>query len=352
MNNFNSGWHAMYEAIYTFPEQLEEALVIGKNLSVDNKYTSIKNIVFVGMGGSAIGGDAVNTLIQDEISIPFIVNRNYKIPNWANSSTLVICSSYSGNTEETLSAYSAALKQGCLVCGITTGGRLLQLLKSNRQDAIEIPGGYQPRAAIGLSFVPVLYFLHKIGIISNRLLTDVSDSVNYLKNIRERYTESIGSNPAYQLAQELYQTLPVIIGTANYSEMIARRWKGQFCENAKMLAYHNELPEMNHNEIEGWENNPDIIRKCTILWIEDESDIDRNIIRQKISNEVLAGLNIKQQVVTVDGTNPVTRFIHLIYFGDWISLWCAHLHRTNPTPVDKIRQLKTALENYQDSEIV
>ena len=351
MNNFDSGWQDMYDAIYTFPEQLEKALIIGKNLSIDNKYTYIRNIVFVGMGGSAIGGDAINTLIQDEIKIPFVVVRNYKIPNWANSSTLVICSSYSGDTEETLSAYGVALKQGCMVCGITTGGRLMQLLKSNKHDAMEIPGGYQPRAAIGFSFVPVLYFLHKIEIISHRLLTDVSDSVKYLKNIRECYTESNESNPTYQLAQKLYQLLPVIIGTANYSEVIARRWKGQICENAKMLAYHNELPEMNHNDIEGWENNPDIVEKCIILWIKDKNDIDRNIIRQKISNEVLAGLNVKQQIVTVEGTNPVIRFIHFIYFGDWLSLWCAQLHKTNPTTVKKISKLKTALLNYEDSEI-
>ena len=297
MNQTDSEWRDMYDAIYKFPEQLEEALKIGRNLLVSKKYDKIKNIIFVGMGGSAIGGDVIQTLIQKEINIPFVVIRNYSIPNWANDSTLVICSSYSGDTEETLSAYSEAIKNDCMVCGISTGGKLTQLLERNQQDVIKIPRGYQPRAAIGLSFVPVLYFLHKIGFISEQPISDISESSKNLKRFRERYSHSNESNPTYKIALKIYQYLPVIIGTENFSEVIARRWKGQFCENAKMLAYHNKLPEWNHNEIEGWENNPDIIQKCIIIWIKDNDDINRNTIRQKISKEILDDFKIRQEVI-------------------------------------------------------
>jgi glucose/mannose-6-phosphate isomerase len=342
----------MHTAIFTFPEQLDDALSIGKNIKLMSDYSHIENIVFMGMGGSAIGGNVVSTLIQNEIQIPFTVIRGYEIPKWSGPTTLVICSSYSGNTEETLSSYELAIKQGCTICGITSGGKLLELLKANDQDAIVIPGDYQPRSAIGFSFVPVLYFLNLIGLISDRLFEDISAASDVLKNARHQYSEANKYNPCFNLAKQIYRSLPVIIGTENFSEVIARRWKGQITENAKMLAYHNELPEMNHNEIEGWESNPEIINNCVIIWLIDKSDNERNIIRQKVTKELLSTYQIPQEEIEMDGANPVIRLMQFIHFGDWLSYWCAQLHGIKPTPVKKIEKLKAVLGSYSDSKPV
>ena len=166
----------MFGAIYSFTDQIQEAIEIGEKINLQNDYSQFNNIVVAGMGGSAIGGDVVKTIVHQELKIPFYVNRNYTLPNWVNEKTLVICSSYSGNTEESLSAYEDALKRGALICGISTGGQLSEKIKSKGFDLITIPGGLQPRAALAYSFVPMLYLLNKIGLISNILIEDLSSS--------------------------------------------------------------------------------------------------------------------------------------------------------------------------------
>ena len=334
----------MFGAIYHFTDQIRKAIVIGEQINLQNNYSVCENIVVAGMGGSAIGGDVVKTIVHQELKIPFFVNRNYTLPNWVNEKTLVICSSYSGNTEESLSAYEDALKKGAMVCGISTGGQLSEKIKSERFDLITIPGGLQPRAALAYSFVPMLYLLRKIGLISNSLIDNLSSSITSLENKRD--VSSVGniSNPIFKMAKDIYGMIPIIYGITDTTSVVALRWKGQLCENSKMLAYHNEIPEMNHNEIVGWGNNPDLLSELSVIWLKDKNDNKRVRARQNITKTLLNDINIMQHEVIAEGENNVERLLDLINYGDWLSYWCAILHDTDPSPVEKIDKLKKALE--------
>lgn len=334
----------MFGAIYRFADQIQEAIGIGEQINLQNDYSACENIIVAGMGGSAIGGDVVKTIVNQELKIPFYVNRNYTLPNWVNEKTLVICSSYSGNTEESLSAYEDALKKGAMICGISTGGQLSEKIKSKGFDLITIPGGLQPRAALAYSFVPMLYLLKKIGLISNSLINDLSNSIISLENKRDVSSVGDASNPIFKMAKDIYGMIPIIYGITDTTGVVALRWKGQLCENSKMLAYHNEIPEMNHNEIVGWGNNPDLLSELSVIWLRDKNDNERVRARQDITKTLLNDINIMQHEVSAEGENNVERLLDLINYGDWLSYWCAILHNTDPSPVEKINKLKKALE--------
>jgi len=334
----------MFGAIYRFADQIQEAIGIGEQIYLQNDYSVCENIVVAGMGGSAIGGDVVKTIVHQELRIPFYVNRNYTLPNWVNEKTLVICSSYSGNTEESLSAYEDALKKGAMICGISTGGQLSEKIQSKGFDLITIPGGLQPRAALAYSFVPMLYLLRKIGLISNSLIDNLSSSITSLENKRDASSVGNASNPIYKMAKDIYGMIPIIYGITDTTSVVALRWKGQLCENSKMLAYHNEIPEMNHNEIVGWGNNPDLLSELSVIWLRDKNDNERVRARQDITKTLLNDINIMQHEVSAEGENNIERLLDLINYGDWLSYWCAILHNTDPSPVEKINKLKKALE--------
>ena len=343
MNKQNIDIDNMHGAIYNFSDQVRHAVDIGGQIALKKQITSLQNVIIVGMGGSAIGGDILCALIKDELKIPVVVSRQYSIPNWANEKTLVICSSYSGDTEETLSAYEDALQKGTEIIGITTGGELMKRLDKERFDYIKIPGGLQPRAALAYSFIPMLFLMQKLGLISDRFCYNLESLIDLLNVKREEYGLASAKNPTYSLAQQIYTKIPVIYGEADSTNIIAMRWKGQFCENAKMLAYHNELPELNHNEIVGWENNSDLFQYIALIWIKDKSHHDRVGIRQEITKTILNNSAISQYTVEVLEKNRMVRFLHLIHFGDWVSYWCAIAHQTDPSPVAKITQLKKEL---------
>jgi glucose/mannose-6-phosphate isomerase len=335
----------MFGAIYNFADQIIESFGIGKDIQLKNDYSKCENIVVAGMGGSAIGGDVVKTLVNQELKMPFFVNRNYSLPNWVNEKSLVICSSYSGNTEESLSAYEDAIKKGAMICGISTGGQLSEKILSKGFDLITIPGGLQPRAALAYSFVPMMYLLNKMGLIANSLVADLSSSINSLKKKRDTYSNGDTTNPVFKMAKEIYGMIPIIYGITDTTGVVALRWKGQLCENAKMLAYHNEIPELNHNEIVGWGNNPDLLSEFSVIWLRDKNDSKRLQARQDITRELLNDIDIMQHEVSAEGANDVERILDLINYGDWLSYWCAILHNTDPSPVEKIDKLKKALEN-------
>ena len=298
------------------------------------------------MGGSAIGGDINNMLLRDDLTIPLIVSRNYNIPKWANKHTLVIVSSYSGDTEETLSAFDDALLKECQIIGITTGGALLKQISSNNLDHIIMPKGLQPRAALAYSFVPMLYLFLELGLIEMDLHNNLINSVTLLQSVRDSYRHSDQNNKTWTLSNKIYNTIPIIYGESDNTSIIALRWSNQLCENSKMLSFCNELPEFNHNEIVGWENNTSIIEKLSIVWLNDESNHERIGVRQEITSKILDNVVDKQFEITLNGNTRFERLLHLIHFGDWVSLWCAYLHNTDPSPVEKIANLKNELSKF------
>ena len=256
---------------------------------------------------------------------------------------LAICSSYSGNTEETLSALDHALEKKAQICGITTGGELAERLHSLHKDVVKIPAGLQPRAALAFSFVPMVKLLEKAGIISSSLDDWIQEAVHTLKEVRKTYSKDRDTNPVYHLAERVKERIPVIYADSSTLGVAAVRLKGQLAENSKILAWYNELPELNHNEIVGWENNADIFQRLFVLWLMDRDDHERVQHRQEITRTLLQEAGVDQIAISVPGNLFQERFLHMIHYGDWVSYWCAILHGTDPSPVVKIAHLKQEL---------
>lgn len=333
----------MFGSITDFSSNILDAMEIGKNIQLTPVQKPIHNIVLAGMGGSAIGGDINRIFLKNQLSVPFIVSRHYTLPHWVNENTLVICSSYSGNTEETLAATEQAMNADAQVLGISTGGILTEKLQSIGKDVVKIPSGLQPRAAVAFSFVPMLYILNQLGIIDKSWETDLVSAVPFLQKLTNLYSQEKETNPAYKMAEEIHTKIPIIYGESEWTSVVALRYKGQLCENAKMPAYHNELPELNHNEIVGWEKNESLFHSMVILWLKDEGDHPRVKHRQNVTQKILKTLPLAQKEIACGGGNVIERFLHMIHYGDWLSYWCAILHGTDPSPVKKISRLKEEL---------
>ena len=334
----------MFNSIWTFPDNLKEAYTLGENISLNNSYKNVETIVVAGMGGSAIGGDVLSVLENENFKMPIIICRGYSLPNWVNNKTLVICSSYSGNTEETLSSMEDALKKNAMICGITTGGELADRLSEIGKDIVLIPSGLQPRAALAFSFIPMAKLLEKAQIIKLNMKGWLNNTISTLSEARELYSLEDQDNPVYELAQQIYNKIPIIYADNSTLGVAAIRLKGQICENSKMLAYHNELPEMNHNEIVGWEKNTDLLHKLFVIWLSDINDNERVKYRKEITQNILNEEGIDQFVIEITGNSFQERFLHSIHYGDWLSFWCAILHETDPSPVEKITRLKNELK--------
>ena len=244
----------MYNRIFDLPEQLADALKIAKLWKVDaNDFLEIKNIVLVGMGGSAIGGEIIRSYLRSKLLIPFDICRHYVLPEYVDDETLVIASSYSGNTEETLAAVDDALRRKAMLAAVGTGGMLEDVAKLNDIPMCKVPGGFQPRAAIGYSVVPLLMFFEKIGLIKN-VAKEIEHVAAGLQKYREKYIEDnpTVSNPAKHLAEKLHGKITFIYTGPVLTDAVGLRWKGQLCENSKAMAFCNQFPEFNHNELVGW----------------------------------------------------------------------------------------------------
>ena len=335
----------MFQSIYDFPNQMEEAIKIGKNINLSKQYKNINSIVLAGMGGSAVGGDLLSLIFGKYLTVPFFVSRNYTLPNWVNERSLIICSSYSGNTEETLSVFEEANSKKSQIIGITTGGELSSRLKKNNLDELNIPSGLQPRAAVGFSLIPLMFLLKKILNIDIPLESYLANSTKLIFSLREKYSLEDSRNSTFTLAQNIYKKIVVIYGETGRTDKLAIRIKGQLCENSKMLAYTNEIPEMNHNEIVGWENNSIFFDHYAILWLVELESHPRNLERINITQDILKKIKIDQHTINVSGNSFIERVFHFIYFGDWLSYWCAILSESDPTPVTKINFLKSELES-------
>jgi len=333
----------MFDVLSGFGGQLEEAFAIGKEVSPSDELKSVNNIIITGLGGSAIGADLLRSYVRYEIKAPLSVNRNYFLPAYADENTLVIASSYSGNTEETLSAYEDAKTKGCKIVCISSGGKLSVMAESDGYFLIKIPKGYQPRCALGFSFIPLLTLIAKLGFVRERD-SDVMNLVNYIKNKYEQYSSlNENLNSAIKLAHHLEGKIPVIYSSEDSLDIVNLRWRGQINENAKSLAFGNYLPEMNHNEIVGWQENSEILRYFAVIYLTDREDNPRVLKRIQITKQLIEpyrGIGID---VAAEGNTRLERLFDLIYLGDWISFYLAILYKIDPTPVEKINILKNKL---------
>lgn len=309
--------------------------------------SKVKNIVITGLGGSAIGGDLVRTSLSGECCVPILVNRNYTLPAFVDSSTLVVISSYSGNTEETLSAYQDAIERKAQVCCITSGGMVEALALKHKHYAVKIPAGAPPRTAIGYSLVPMLQTFAKFGFIADKE-KEIAETARYLKEKSLAYADfKDKKNLAVKLAQQCFKKLPIIYTSDDFTSAIGVRWKGQICENAKMLAYSNVFPELNHNELVGWNQYKDLLKKTTVIILHDKSDHPRTAFRMRITKSIVKKYASDIIDIESEGKSLLTRLFSLILLGDWVSYYLSILNGVDASPVAAIDFLKHSLSNFK-----
>ncbi|HOA91797.1 MAG: bifunctional phosphoglucose/phosphomannose isomerase [Bacillota bacterium] len=333
----------MLTLIEQFPEQVQEAVAIGKKADLGNlpeEVKDINSIIFLGMGGSAIGGDCLRSVLAGELRVPMQVSREYHLPAYVSEKTLVIASSYSGNTEETISALREAEDRKAKILCISTGGKLADIATEKGYPLITIPGGISPRAALGYSFFPILVAFSRLGLISVKKEA-VAETIDVLEKMRLELSLATPGNPAQVLAQNLHGRIPLIYGAEGYRGVAASRWKGQINENSKHVAYWNAFAELNHNEIVGWEN-PELTKEIHLVVLRDREDV-RMAKRIEVTEEIVRSRVHGITEVHSRGEHDITRMFSLIYFGDFVSWYLAILNSADPTPVRVIDYLKGEL---------
>ena len=304
---------------------------------------ALNGVVLVGMGGSAIGGDLVRTLVAAESPVPFAVVRDYTLPAYVSERTLVIASSYSGGTEETLAAYADAVARGARVVVVTSGGEIAERAARDGFPTITIPGGLQPRAALGYSLGAVLRLARALGLLA---LSD-ADFRTAVSEARDRATlHDLDSdeNPARAMSEAYLDRLPVVYTAAGLMEAVAMRWRTQLHENAKHPAVGNVFPELDHNEIMGYESGPaDLLARMHVEVLRDRDDHPQVQKRYDATRALVAGSVHGWTEVTSEGETRLARVLSLVQLGDAASFWLAIRKGVDPTPVETIQALKKTL---------
>ncbi len=336
----------MARLLTNFSGQIDEAIRIGESFEPPRSLgDSVERILFVGMGGSAIGGDVIRSLASVEPSIPIAVSRHYDLPSSADSKTLCIFSSYSGNTEETLSAFKQGMQRKVKRLAITSGGELARLSGEARVPLIQIPTGFPPRCALGYSVFPVLKALAKLKLWK----WDASAVEETLSSLRGSVKRKFGpdipasENPAKRLAEALHERFVVIYAGTELLESAALRFRNQIEENAKAIASHHVVPEMNHNEILGWSFPKKLVPQCACVFLQDSKDHARIQLRMKITRDHIARQGAQTFEIVSEGKSSLARLFSVISLGDWISFYLALLYGIDPTPVPVIEHLKKEL---------
>lgn len=338
---------SMLQLLISFPQQFRQARQIGEGFQLQINRNDVNNIVFAGMGGSAIGGDLIISCINPALTIPVLVNRNYLLPSFVAQSSLVIVSSYSGNTEEALSCYEAAKAKGAQIVCIASGGSLAQKADQDRIPLIKIPGGAPPRTALGYLSLPLLVLLARSGF-ANVGGNDFDETEQLLEQQSTRYAPDTSENLALNLANQLKNKIPILYSSADFLYPVGIRWKGQFSENAKVLAFCNVFPELNHNEIVGWERLPKMLTNFQIIYFRDREDYIRNQKRMNITQQILEQVTSPIIELHTEGQSRLARLFSLIYLGDWVSFYLAAINGIDPTPIEKIQILKDRLSSEND----
>ena len=322
----------MDEHIFNFPAQLIEAIQIAQASEL-NKH-KVDSVLISGLGGSGIAGSLVQDWFSSEACLPIVVNKDYSIPSFVNANTLVIISSYSGNTEETCSAYELAKSKGACIVVISSGGKILSDAKVNHLQTITLPGGNPPRTCLGYSLVQVVAILETFEIISKGKLDIIRSSSEYL--VQE--VENIKLD-AKNFAQRLFKKIPVLYGLSN-TEAIALRFRQQINENSKMLCWHHVFPEMNHNELVGWTTENDTL---AVVILRTDYDNQRVIKRVEICKGIFEKYCSEVLEIKARGKNFIEQAFYLIHLTDWISWYLAELNNVDAIEVNVIDYLKNEL---------
>jgi glucose/mannose-6-phosphate isomerase len=316
-----------------------------------------KNIVIIGMGGSAIGGEILKDWLHQKIQIPIEVCRDYILPGYVDKDTLIFANSYSGNTEETLKSFLEANKRQCKIIAITSGGKIEEFCKKLDIIQIKIPSGLQPRVAIPYLFFPLPILLDRIGILPS-VGTELKETINIIKKIVEANSPEIRikENRAKRIAIDILGTIPIIYGFRQYSS-ISYRLKSQFNENSKILCKNGVFPEINHNETVGYEAPLNILNKFSIILIRDSQESPEIRNRIEVSSNLVFRRVKKIIEINAKGKGRLAKMFSVLCLGDFVSVYLALLQNKDPTPVKIIDSVKRELAKrsnigkYLDSEL-
>ncbi len=333
----------MLERIGESSHQCSEAWRSAADFPLPPDYSGVDKVVILGMGGSAIGGDLLRSLMLDKCKLPILVQRDYDLPPLVNERTLVIASSYSGNTEETLSSFSQALKTPAKKLAITTGGRLKALADESSVPAFCFEYNAEPRAAFAYNFFSLLGLIQKLGIISIES-KDIDETIRVLEELTTRFGRAVPleTNPSKQLATKLWGHLIIIYGAGILSK-VAFRWKTQFNENSKTSAFSECLSELNHNAVVGYKFPEWLAEKGFVVMLRSPTLHPRILTRYKVTAELLTDAGIPHEVVDAKGESPLAQMMSSVLFGDYVSYYLALLNGIDPSPVAAIDYLKRRL---------
>ena len=332
----------MKKLIEGFTRQLTDALRIGESVDLVRPGSDIRNILITGMGGSGIGANLVESLTFGRVPIPMSVNKGYNIPQYVGPHTLFIACSYSGNTEETLSAIEKALlKRAHIIC-ITSGGKMLEIAKEYNLHYIQMPAGSSsPRAMLGYSMISLLYALYHTNLIGAAFIKETQNAVEYL----DRGEKAIQAQ-AELIAKKINGKLPIIYCDGRL-EAMAVRFQNQLNENSKHMAHVNTFPEMNHNEIVGWEHPASVLAQSQVIYLYTDHDHVRVEKRMELCRDIFEKRSNPIIDIVGEGASLLEQYYHLIHLTDWISYYLAIENKVDPNPVEVIMYLKGELEKIK-----
>lgn len=334
---------SMRGLIESFPGQFQAAIRSAAELRATAP-ARIDSIVLCGLGGSAIGGDVVRSAVGESLKVPFLVNRDYALPSFVTGASLVLACSYSGNTEETLASYAEACRRNAPIFCITSGGRLAELARRDGHAVVVLPPGLPPRAALGYSSVLLLGVLEALGLVPLQS-AGLQETASLLEALSLRYRADVPeeANRAKSIARSLQGRIVAVYGSSGTLDAAAARWRGQLEENAKNLAFHHVLPEMNHNELVGWRMPEDALARLGVVFLRDRGEHPQVRRRFEATIGTITPRAGVVHEVWSEGNSLLSRIFSVIYLGDFVSLYLAYLNQVDPTPVDAIESLKQKL---------
>jgi len=328
----------MLAHIHDMPQLCKQAWLKASELSLPQDYRDVDKIVILGMGGSAIGGDLLSSLVIDECRVPIIVHRGYMPPAYTDERTLVIASSYSGTTEETLSAFQPLVATGTKKLVLTSGGDIGELAKEWGIPAFIFDYQSPPRAAMPLSFMTLLATVVKLEFVADKT-ADIEEACNIVKLTDSEINETVPeqNNRAKQLARKLYGKMAVIYGAEHLAE-VAARWKIQINENAKAWSVSAAFPELNHNATTGYQFPDEISRRAMVIMLRSEGLHPRVDLRYGITESITGMAGIQHETIDARGKSRLAQMMSLVLLGDYVSYYLALLYGVDPYPIKAERR--------------
>lgn len=336
----------MLELCEKMPDLCRDAIKRAEKVKISHALP--RNIIVVGMGGSAIGGQLLKDWLHDKAAVPIEIVRDYILPRYANENSLVIAVSYSGKTEETLSAFLEAVKRHCMIITVSSGGQLQAFAERMKTSHISIPSGIAPRAAIAYTFFPLVVLMEKLGIVK-KVREEVEETLQILTKVSDenKLNVPMKNNQAKKIAAEIEGTVPIVYGFRQYGS-IARRMKCQFNENSKVPSKFDVFSELNHNEIVGWEAPQNLTRHFSIVLIRDPQEPPEIKHRIEITKQIASKKVGKILEISALGRHKLARMLSVMYVGDFASIYLAVLGGVDPTPTKTIADLKRKMKSKLD----